>query len=74
MKDIDELNEKINSLEQEIDKLNAITKFEKPEKAKISLFNKTSLKSPIVYYFALPVTISILLFLIDFIHDLDSFK
>jgi len=64
MKDIEDLNEKIDSLQQEVDKLNAITEFEKPEKAKISLFNKTSLKSPIVYYFALPVTVCVLLFLL----------
>ena len=66
MNDIDDLNQKINSLQQEIDKLNSTTEFEKPEKVKISLF-KTSLftlKSPIVYYVALFLSVYVLLFLL----------
>jgi hypothetical protein len=62
MKDIDDLNEKIDSLQKEVDKLNSISEFEKPEKAKISLFNNNCLKSPIVYYFALPLIVCVLLF------------
>jgi hypothetical protein len=67
MKDIDELNDKINSLQQEIDKLSAATEFAtKPEKVNISLFKPSliTLKSPIVYYFAIPLSVFILLFLL----------
>ena len=66
MKDIDELNEKINSLQQEIDKLTATTEFAKPEKVNISLFKPSlfTVKSPIVYYLAIPLSVCILLFLL----------
>ena len=68
MNDIDDLYEKINNLQEEVGKLTTSTEYIKPVKSKTSLFSFLStvklIKSPIVYYFMIPLIICIILFFV----------
>jgi hypothetical protein len=66
MKDIDELNEKINNLQQEVDKLTRTNEYIKPVKSKTSLPSflpiVNLIKSRMGFYFAIPLSICVILF------------